>query len=86
MGLVTFALCAAGATALALASPVALTSMGFTTIGPAAGSFAARWMAGVAIANGGAVPAGSMYATLQSAAMGGVAWFKPLMIAAGVFM
>ena len=41
--------------------------MGFTATGIAAGSFAASMMSSAAIANGGAVAAGSLVAVLQSA-------------------
>lgn len=43
--------------------------MGFSALGPVAGSFAAGWQAGI----GGSVAAGSLFAFLQSAAMGGAA-------------
>jgi hypothetical protein len=47
--------------------------LGFTATGPAAGSYAASWMASIAAANGGGVAAGSLYAWCQSVAMGGAA-------------
>lgn len=43
-----------------------INAAGFTASGIAAGSTAASWMSTVAIANGGAVPAGSTIAFLQS--------------------
>lgn len=43
--------------------------MGFSAVGPVAGSFATGWQAGI----GGSVAAGSLFAFLQSAAMGGAA-------------
>lgn len=42
--------------------------MGFSAVGPVAGSFAAGWQA-----SSGLVAAGSLFAFLQSAAMGGAA-------------
>jgi hypothetical protein len=45
--------------------------LGFTSVGPAAGTAAASMMSSVAAANGGAVAAGSTYALAQSVAMGG---------------
>lgn len=62
---------AACAIAPVVLAPMALGAAGFTTLGPAAGSFAASWMSTIATANGGGVAAGSLYATLQSMAMGG---------------
>ncbi|KAI4147218.1 MAG: hypothetical protein LQ340_005656 [Diploschistes diacapsis] len=50
-----------------LAVPV-LGAVGFTAVGPAAGSAAAAWQASI-----GAVQAGSLFAWCQSAAMGGAA-------------
>ncbi|DBB02861.1 hypothetical protein WJX77_006488 [Trebouxia sp. C0004] len=47
----------------------ALSCVGFTAAGPAAGSIAAGWMS----LYGGAVSAGSWYALAQSVAMGGTA-------------
>jgi hypothetical protein len=55
--------------ALKSVAAIALTKVGFTSLGPAAGSFAAQWMSSIALANGGGVAAGSLYATLQAAAM-----------------
>lgn len=63
---------AAVATGIVSVGPLAVANaVGFTAVGPAAGSWAAAWMSSVAIANGGAVPAGSLYACVQSFAMGG---------------
>jgi hypothetical protein len=53
--------------------PLALGWAGFSSLGPVAGSSAAGWMSSVAVANGGGVAAGSLYAWCQSAAMGGTA-------------
>lgn len=55
-----------------LLAPVGLSLAGFTAAGPAAGSLAAGWMSAIAITKGG-VAAGSLYAYLQSLAMGGAA-------------
>lgn len=49
-----------------------LPLLGFTSTGIAAGSWAAGWMASF----GGAVPAGSLFATLQSMGAAGVSWAK----------
>ncbi|PNJ33959.1 IFI27L1 isoform 9 [Pongo abelii] len=46
--------------------PVALGAMGFTSVGIAASSLAAKMMSTAAIANGGGVAAGSLVAILQS--------------------
>lgn len=56
--------CAVGAVVLA---PVALGAAGFTSVGIAAGSVAAKMMSVAAVANGGGVAAGSTVAVLQSA-------------------
>ncbi|MCJ1383698.1 hypothetical protein MMC17_006812 [Xylographa soralifera] len=50
------------------AVPVILPAIGFSSIGPVAGGLAAAWQSAI-----GAVVAGSPFAILQSAAMGGVA-------------
>ncbi|KAH6666310.1 hypothetical protein B0J14DRAFT_491063 [Halenospora varia] len=52
----------------ALAAPAILGAIGFTAAGPAAGSIAAGWQAGI-----GVIEAGSLFAWCQSAAMGGAA-------------
>ncbi|KAI9695930.1 MAG: hypothetical protein M1812_008491, partial [Candelaria pacifica] len=54
--------------ALALATPAILGAIGFSALGPVAGSIAAGWQASM-----GTVAAGSFFAFLQSAAMGGAA-------------
>uniref|UniRef100_A0A8D0EQF4 Uncharacterized protein n=1 Tax=Strix occidentalis caurina TaxID=311401 RepID=A0A8D0EQF4_STROC len=46
--------------------PAGIWALGFTATGIAAGSVAAKMMSAVAIANSGAVPAGSAVAVLQS--------------------
>jgi hypothetical protein len=48
-----------------------LYALGFTSVGPAAGTAAASMMSSAAAANGGAIAAGSTYALAQSVAMGG---------------
>ncbi|KAI4121001.1 MAG: hypothetical protein LQ338_006624, partial [Usnochroma carphineum] len=53
---------------LACATPAILGAIGFSAIGPVAGSIAAGWQATM-----GSVAAGSLFAFLQSAAMGGPA-------------
>lgn len=47
---------------------VALNTVGFTRRGPAAGTYAAAWMSSIA-EGGGGVAAGTVYTSLQSAAM-----------------
>ncbi|RAL16791.1 interferon alpha-inducible IFI6/IFI27 family protein [Aspergillus homomorphus CBS 101889] len=64
---------AVGGTGLALATapiigPAVLGAVGFSVSGPVAASFAAVWQSSL-----GAVQAGSLFATLQGAAMGGAA-------------
>lgn len=53
---------------MTLAAPAALGWVGFTSVGPAAASYASAWQASI-----GAVKAGSVFAWFQSAAMGGTA-------------
>ncbi|PRW56976.1 hypothetical protein C2E21_3803 [Chlorella sorokiniana] len=66
----------AGATALTVGPVVVKTgavlglkAVGFSSAGPVAGSAAASWMSATAVASGGAVQAGNVYATVQSFAM-----------------
>ena len=54
--------------ALACATPAILDAIGFSAVGPVAESIAAGWQASM-----GTVAAGSIFAFLQSAAMGGAA-------------
>ena len=54
--------------ALTLAIPAILGAIGFSAVGPVAGSIASGWQASM-----GLVAAGSPFAILQSAAMGGAA-------------
>ncbi|KAM4723449.1 uncharacterized protein FYW61_014214 [Anableps anableps] len=61
-----------GAGGAVVAAPVVLGAIGFTSIGVAAGSYAASMMSAAAIANGGGVAAGSAVAILQSAGMAGI--------------
>ena len=51
-------------------APAALAGLGFTKVGIAAGSWAASWMGYAAVANGGGVAAGSLFAILQSVGKG----------------
>ena len=53
---------------LSCATPAILGAVGFSSIGPVAGSAAAAWQASI-----GSVAAGSVFTVLQSAAMGGAA-------------
>lgn len=48
-------------------APFVLAGIGFTSAGIAAGSYAATMMSAAAVANGGAVAAGSTVAVLQAA-------------------
>uniref|UniRef100_A0A2K6A945 Interferon alpha inducible protein 27 like 1 n=1 Tax=Mandrillus leucophaeus TaxID=9568 RepID=A0A2K6A945_MANLE len=52
--------------------PVELGAMGFTSVGIAASSIAAKMTSTAAIANGGGVAAGSLVATLQSVEAAGL--------------
>ncbi|KAG8945995.1 hypothetical protein FRC04_012114 [Tulasnella sp. 424] len=71
MGLLTAALIVGGGAAVAPAVAVgALGLLGFSAMGPVAGSVAAGIQASV---YGGAVGSGSLFAMAQSAAMGGIA-------------
>ena len=54
--------------ALACATPAILGAVGFSAVGPVAGSAAAAWQASM-----GSVVAGTLFPFLQSAAMGGAA-------------
>lgn len=54
--------------ALACATPAILGAIGFSAVGPVAGSIAAGWQASL-----GTVAAGSLFSFLQGAAMGGTA-------------
>ena len=64
--------------------PAALSAVGFTTGGIAAGSTAAGMMSAAAVANGGGVAAGSTVAVLQSVgAVGGLATCTKAVVAAG---
>lgn len=63
------AVAAVGAVA---AAPFVLTGVGFASAGITAGSYAAGMMSSAAIANGGAIAAGSTVAVLQSAGAAGL--------------
>ena len=54
---------------LVLSAPLVSTAVGFSSVGPVAGTLAAKCMAGAAITGG--IKAGSTYALVQSAAMTG---------------
>ncbi|XP_078538734.1 interferon alpha-inducible protein 27, mitochondrial-like [Lissotriton helveticus] len=62
----TLSYIAVGAGLAAVAAPAALAAAGFTGAGITAGSLAATMMKVTAVANSGAVPAGSVVAFLQS--------------------
>jgi hypothetical protein len=64
---------AVGAGAAAATEVALLNAIGFTALGPAAGSYVAGWMSSIALANGVGVSAGSLFAAAQAAAMGGTA-------------
>ena len=49
--------------------PLLLGAIGFSPAGPVAGAWAAAWASSITVANGIGVPAGSLYAILQSTAM-----------------
>ena len=55
-----------------IGGPAILTMLGLTSGGIAAGSWAATWMASYA----GAVPAASIFASLQTIGATGVSWFS----------
>jgi hypothetical protein len=66
-------------TSLAYLGSCALSTIGFSSAGPVAGTYAATWMSASALAAGGAIAKGSTVALLQMAAMGGAP-----VIAAGI--
>ncbi|XP_030286500.1 interferon alpha-inducible protein 27-like protein 2A [Sparus aurata] len=61
-----------GALGALVGVPAALAAVGFTSAGIAPGSWAAGWMGYAAVANGGGVAAGSLFAFLQSIGAAGV--------------
>lgn len=61
----------AGAGLVCGGGPLILGGLGFSGVGPVAGSHAAGWMASITAANGVGISAGSTYAVLQSTAMTG---------------
>ncbi|XP_027857061.1 interferon alpha-inducible protein 27-like protein 2A isoform X1 [Xiphophorus couchianus] len=83
MGLETAAITggAVGAMGAVLMAPVALSVIGFTSAGIAAGSYAASMMSAAATANGGGVAAGSLVAILQSAGASGFTAFANTVVA-----
>ncbi|XP_054894477.1 interferon alpha-inducible protein 27-like protein 2A [Poeciliopsis prolifica] len=70
-----------GAIGAVLMAPAALTAIGFTSAGIAAGSYAASMMSATATANGGGVTAGSLVAILQSAGASGFTAFANTVVA-----
>lgn len=60
-----------GAIILATGGAIGISSVGFSTVGPVAGSVAASWMSKMAVANGVGVVSSSLYASIQSMAMTG---------------
>ncbi|XP_037784568.1 interferon alpha-inducible protein 27-like protein 2 [Penaeus monodon] len=58
--------------AVAVAAPLVLPMLGFTSAGIAAGSWASSLMSAAATGNGGAVAAGSVVSVMQSVAAAGV--------------
>ncbi|XP_071623751.1 interferon alpha-inducible protein 27, mitochondrial-like [Heliangelus exortis] len=68
----TAAIAATAGAGLAFGIPAVVSFMGFTEGGILAGSLAAKMMSATAIANGGAVPAGSIVALLQSIGAAGL--------------
>ncbi|XP_039905700.1 interferon alpha-inducible protein 27-like protein 2B [Simochromis diagramma] len=69
MGLLAGLAIAVGAGGAVVSAPIVLGAVGFTSVGIAAGSYAASMMSAAAIANGGGVAAGSAVAVLQSVAL-----------------
>ena len=65
-------------TSLAYLGSCALSTIGFSSAGPVAGTYAATWMSSLALTSG-AIAKGSTYALLQTAALGGAP-----VIAAGI--
>ena len=60
-----------GAIILATGGAIGIASVGFSSVGPVAGSVAASWMSKMAIANGVGVASSGLYASVQSMAMTG---------------
>ena len=71
-----------GAGITVVAAPAVLSLVGFTSGGIAVGSWAASMMSTAAVANGGAIAAGSMVATLQSVGVAGLGYFGTTVAAA----
>jgi hypothetical protein len=72
-----------GAVILATGGAIGIATIGFSTVGPVAGSLAASWMSTMATTNGVGVASSGLYATIQSMAMKG-AVVKTLGIIGGV--
>ena len=60
-----------GAGILATGGTIGITAVGFSSIGPVAGSVAASWMSSIATTNGVGIVSSGVYATIQSMAMTG---------------
>lgn len=60
-----------GAIILATGGTIGVATIGFSSIGPVAGSIAASWMSSIASTNGVGVVSSGVYATIQSMAMTG---------------
>ncbi|CAL8294684.1 unnamed protein product [Arctogadus glacialis] len=73
MGLLTAAIVGTlGAGGAVVAAPFILGAVGFTAAGITVGSYAAGMMTGTALANGGAVAAGTTVAVLQGVGAAGL--------------
>ncbi|XP_029316745.1 interferon alpha-inducible protein 27-like protein 2 [Cottoperca gobio] len=83
MGLLTAALVGGGAVGAVAAAPLVLGVVGFTSAGIAVGSWAAGMMSAAAVANGGAVAAGSTVAVLQAAGAAGLPAVATAAVASG---
>ncbi|XP_062413136.1 interferon alpha-inducible protein 27-like protein 2B isoform X1 [Pungitius pungitius] len=82
MDLCTALAVGAGAVVAVAAAPVVLGAVGFTSAGITAGSYAATMMSVTAVANGGAVAAGSTVAALQAAGAAGLSGTATAAVAA----
>jgi hypothetical protein len=60
-----------GAVVLAAGGTIGIATVGFSSVGPVAGSLAASWMSSIATTNGVGVVSSGVYATIQSMAMTG---------------
>lgn len=59
-------------TVLALASPLGLIALGFTSHGPRARSYAAEWESAASRAHDGRIPPGSLFAAFEAAGAHGI--------------